>query len=89
MYLSPRNDVPFGIYTIPVSVTDNGGKAGESVVRVNVCDCMTPSECSGRAIEYAGGNITLGLWAILAMILGSLLLLRKYTRFSLYEVQNT
>ncbi|XP_010134592.1 PREDICTED: desmocollin-2-like, partial [Buceros rhinoceros silvestris] len=71
-YLSPRNDIPFGTYTIPVSVTDNGGK---SVVRVNVCDCTTPSECNGRAREYAAGNITLGLWAILAMILGSLLLL--------------
>ncbi|XP_027494727.1 desmocollin-1-like isoform X4 [Corapipo altera] len=74
-YLSPKGDIPFGIYDIPVSVMDNGGKVGESTVRVNFCDCVTPTECDGRSRQLSGGNVTLGLWAILAMILGSLLLL--------------
>uniref|UniRef100_A0A8D2PA53 Cadherin domain-containing protein n=1 Tax=Zosterops lateralis melanops TaxID=1220523 RepID=A0A8D2PA53_ZOSLA len=74
-YLSPKSDIPYGIYEIPISVTDNGGKIGENIVRVNLCDCLTPTECDGRSRQLTGGNVTLGLWAILAMILGSLLLL--------------
>ncbi|XP_056341448.1 desmocollin-1-like isoform X1 [Oenanthe melanoleuca] len=74
-YLSPKSDIPYGIYEIPVSVTDNGGKIGENTIRVNLCDCVTPTECDGRTRQLSGGNVTLGLWAILAMILGSLLLL--------------
>lgn len=57
---------------------DNGGKIGENTIRVNLCDCVTPTECTGSTRQLSGGNVTLGLWAILAMILGSLLLLRKY-----------
>ncbi|OPJ83401.1 desmocollin-1 isoform X1 [Patagioenas fasciata] len=75
VYLSPKGDIPFGIYDIPVSVTDNGGKVGETHVKVNYCDCMTPTECSGNTRELREGSVTLGIWAILAMILGSLLLL--------------
>ncbi|KFO76749.1 Desmocollin-1, partial [Cuculus canorus] len=75
VYLSPKGDIPFGTYTIPVSVTDNGGKVGEQYVTVNFCDCVTPTECDIRNRQFAGSNVTLGLWAILAMILGSLLLL--------------
>ncbi|KAK2511905.1 desmocollin-1 [Columba guinea] len=75
VYLSPKGDIPFGIYDIPVSVTDNGGKVGETHVKVNYCDCMTPTECNGSTRELREGSVTLGIWAILAMILGSLLLL--------------
>uniref|UniRef100_A0A663MGT5 Cadherin domain-containing protein n=1 Tax=Athene cunicularia TaxID=194338 RepID=A0A663MGT5_ATHCN len=75
VYLSPKDDIPFGIYNIPVSVTDNGGKVGENHITVNLCDCVTPTECNGRTRLLSGGNVTLGVWAILAMILGSLLLL--------------
>lgn len=78
VYLSPKGDIPFGTYKIPVSVTDNGGKVGENYVTVNYCDCVTPTDCL-RARVLGGENVTLGIWAILAMILGSLLLLRKYT----------
>lgn len=77
VYLSPKGDIPFGIYDIPVSVTDNGGKVGETHVKVNYCDCMTPTECKGSTRELREGSVTLGIWAILAMILGSLLLLCK------------
>ncbi|KFW89374.1 Desmocollin-1, partial [Phalacrocorax carbo] len=72
--LSLMGDMPFGIYNIPVSVTDNGGKVGECNIKVNYCDCATPTECN-KFRQLANGNVTLGVWAILAMILGSLLLL--------------
>lgn len=82
MYLSPKGDIPFGTYDIPISVIDNGGKVGENHIKVNLCDCVTPTECNGgKSRDLSGGNVTLGVWAILAMILGSLLLLRKYTCF--------
>ncbi|NXE47751.1 DSC1 protein, partial [Casuarius casuarius] len=77
-YLAPRGEIPFGKYTIPVSVSDNGGKQGVTYVTVNYCDCDTPSDCNEdipRVIPRASSNVTLGVWAILAMILGSLLLL--------------
>ncbi|OXB81686.1 UNVERIFIED_CONTAM: hypothetical protein H355_008935 [Colinus virginianus] len=72
VYLSPRGDIPFGTYTIPVSVSDSSGRQGISEVRVNYCDCVTPSDCGAAR---SAGSVTLGVWAILAMILGSLLLL--------------
>ncbi|NWH50276.1 DSC2 protein, partial [Fregata magnificens] len=75
VYLSPKGDIPFGTYNIPVSVADNGGKVGENHIKVNFCDCVTPSECNEKVRVLGAGNVTLGVWAILAMILGSLLLL--------------
>uniref|UniRef100_A0A8D0BYX9 Cadherin domain-containing protein n=1 Tax=Salvator merianae TaxID=96440 RepID=A0A8D0BYX9_SALMN len=48
-------------------------------ISVYVCDCTTPSDCGPfpprGTEERQTPNVTLGLWAILAMILGSLLLL--------------
>ncbi|XP_015710979.1 desmocollin-2-like isoform X1 [Coturnix japonica] len=72
VYLSPRGDIPFGTYTIPVSVSDSSGRSGISEITVNYCDCVTPSDCGAAR---SAGSVTLGVWAILAMILGSLLLL--------------
>uniref|UniRef100_A0A8C4Y1C1 Cadherin domain-containing protein n=1 Tax=Gopherus evgoodei TaxID=1825980 RepID=A0A8C4Y1C1_9SAUR len=71
--LSPRTDIPYGIYKIPVTVRDNKGRQGTSVVSVNYCDCTTPSDCG--TVRQVSPAVTLGVWAILAMILGSLLLL--------------
>ncbi|XP_032634886.1 desmocollin-1 isoform X1 [Chelonoidis abingdonii] len=71
--LSPRTDIPYGIYKIPVTVRDSNGRQGTSVVTVNYCDCTTPSDCG--MIPRRSPTVTLGVWAILAMILGSLLLL--------------
>lgn len=71
--LSPRTDIPYGIYKIPVNVRDNKGRQGTSVVTVNYCDCTTPSDCG--TLRQNDPAVTLGVWAILAMILGSLLLL--------------
>ncbi|XP_047905324.2 desmocollin-2-like isoform X1 [Anser cygnoides] len=73
VYLSPRGDIPFGIYTIPVTVSDKSGKQGVTQITVNYCNCVIPSEC--ERMSYASSSVTLGVWAILAMILGSLLLL--------------
>ncbi|NWZ23690.1 DSC2 protein, partial [Asarcornis scutulata] len=73
VYLSPRGDIPFGIYTIPVTVSDRSGKQGVTQIRVNYCNCVVPSEC--ERIPFPSSSVTLGVWAILAMILGSLLLL--------------
>ncbi|KAF2985199.1 hypothetical protein EK904_007513, partial [Melospiza melodia maxima] len=58
-YLSPKGDIPYGIYEIPVSVIDNGGKIGENIVRVNLCDCVTPTECDGRTRQLAVILITI------------------------------
>ncbi|XP_067402367.1 desmocollin-2-like isoform X2 [Emydura macquarii macquarii] len=74
IYLSPRSDIPFGTYKIPISVRDSGGKQGTSMITVRYCDCTTPSDCD-RSGRQSSPFITLGVWAILAMILGSLLLL--------------
>ncbi|XP_014432876.2 desmocollin-1 isoform X2 [Pelodiscus sinensis] len=73
IFLSPMRDMPFGIYKIPVVVRDNAGKEGISMVTVNYCDCTTPSDCN-RSQQVAPA-VVLGVWAILAMILGVLLLL--------------
>ncbi|XP_050564805.1 desmocollin-2-like [Cygnus atratus] len=73
VYLSPRGDIPFGIYTIPVTVSDKSGKQGVTQITVNYCNCVIPSEC--ERTSFAPSSVTLGVWAILAMILGSLLLL--------------
>ncbi|TFK12310.1 SKI/DACH domain-containing protein 1 [Platysternon megacephalum] len=73
IFLSARNDIPFGIYNIPINVRDNSGRQGTSMVTVNYCDCTTPSDCG--ISRQAFPAVTLGVWAILAMILGSLLLL--------------
>ncbi|XP_053103366.1 desmocollin-2-like [Hemicordylus capensis] len=82
VYLEPIGRIPFGVYNIPVRVTDNAGHGGITEIKVRVCDCVTPSDCTmplqpPRAVPYPapGANVTLGIWGILALILGSLLLL--------------
>ncbi|KAH0617755.1 hypothetical protein JD844_016308 [Phrynosoma platyrhinos] len=80
VYLEPVGSIDYGDYSIPVRVTDNAGHSGVTEVKVRMCDCTTPSDCypvrtpSGTEVIRAP-NVTLGIWAILAMILGSLLLL--------------
>ncbi|KAF7246147.1 Desmocollin-1 [Varanus komodoensis] len=79
IYLEPRGHIDYGEYTIPIQVTDKGGKSGVTEVKVHVCDCTTPSDCHPARVPRPGrqdtSDVTLGIWAILAMILGSLLLL--------------
>lgn len=74
----PVGQLEYGEYNIPVTVTDSGGHGGVTKVRVILCDCIVPNDCQWRFLPRQAPNVSLGIWAILAMILGSLLLLCKY-----------
>ncbi|XP_053105832.1 desmocollin-2-like isoform X2 [Hemicordylus capensis] len=75
-YLAPVGNMPYDTYNIPVRVTDSAGHGGTTEIKVRVCDCTSPEECGPYRVPYRQApNVTLGIWAILAMILGSLLLL--------------
>ncbi|XP_070603792.1 desmocollin-2-like isoform X2 [Erythrolamprus reginae] len=77
VYLEPSDALSYGQYIIPIRVSDNAGNSGISNVKVTLCDCTVPRECyppKGPGSQL-GSDVTLGIWAILAMILGSLLLL--------------
>ncbi|XP_061453671.1 desmocollin-2-like isoform X2 [Rhineura floridana] len=77
-YLEPAANLADGEYTVEVMVTDAEGHSGISKVFILLCDCTTPSDCTYTPrvpFPQRTPNVTLGLWAILAMILGSLLLL--------------
>ncbi|XP_074843349.1 desmocollin-2-like isoform X2 [Carettochelys insculpta] len=71
--ISPAANLPFGTYRIPFAIMDNGGKEGTSIVNVKFCNCVTPRDCVIK--QSRSPSVTLGVWAILAMILGALLLL--------------
>ncbi|KAM9676986.1 desmocollin-2 isoform 2-T2 [Dama dama] len=73
--LSYVNDLQFGKYTVPVRVTDRLGLSLVTPLNVILCDCVTPNDC----ITYSGlsgdtGEVILGKWAILAILLGIALL---------------
>ncbi|XP_036596907.1 desmocollin-2-like [Trichosurus vulpecula] len=73
--ISFRNDPAFGLYEIPISVRDRLGLSTTNVLTVNLCDCVVPSECRSRTAPIRAANdVSLGKWAILAMILGAALL---------------
>lgn len=67
---------------MPIEIKDRRGFAAKHMLSVRVCDCVTPSDCKMRAksrdTEVKLSNVILGRWAILAMVLGSALLLCKY-----------
>ncbi|XP_074133201.1 desmocollin-2-like isoform X1 [Sminthopsis crassicaudata] len=70
-----RNDPGFGTYNVPIEVRDRFGLSKTNVLKVNLCDCIVPSECASRGFEKQGlSDVRLGKWAILAMILGAALL---------------
>ncbi|KAG8133550.1 hypothetical protein E2320_011328 [Naja naja] len=78
VYLEPSDALSYGQYIIPIRVSDNEGNSGISEIKVTLCDCTVPQDCSypPRWIDpHRSSDVTLGIWAILAMILGSLLLL--------------
>ncbi|ETE73990.1 Desmocollin-2 [Ophiophagus hannah] len=78
VYLEPSNALRYGQYIIPIRVSDSGGNSGISEIKVTLCDCTVPQDClyPPKWIEpHKSSDVTLGIWAILAMILGSLLLL--------------
>ncbi|XP_034285545.1 desmocollin-2-like isoform X2 [Pantherophis guttatus] len=78
VYLEPSDALSYGQYIIPIRVADNEGNFGISEIKVSLCDCTVPKDCiykPPRDLPHQGSDVTLGIWAILAMILGSLLLL--------------
>ncbi|XP_015986696.2 desmocollin-2 isoform X2 [Rousettus aegyptiacus] len=73
--LSYQNDPPFGQYTVPVRVTDKHGLSHLTPLNVIVCDCVTETDCAYRTgPRTGGGEVKLGKWAILAILLGIALL---------------
>ncbi|KAM6219561.1 desmocollin-3 [Rhynchocyon petersi] len=69
--LSYRNDAYFQEYNVPVTVQDRAGQSATKKLRVNLCDCVHPSQCKAA---FRSGEIHLGKWAILAIMLGIALL---------------
>lgn len=73
----------YNYYTVPITIKDRHGLAAKHVLSVRVCDCTTPSDCrmtsKVRDRDAKLPNVILGKWAILAMVLGSALLLCEYT----------
>ncbi|XP_055994175.1 desmocollin-2 isoform X2 [Sorex fumeus] len=70
-----RRDAPFGSYRVPIRVTDRHGQSRVTAVNVLLCDCVTENDCTIRSDARTGsGEIRLGKWAILAILLGIALL---------------
>ncbi|XP_049757176.1 desmocollin-2 isoform X1 [Elephas maximus indicus] len=72
--LSYRNDLPFGSYKVPIRVTDRQGQSKVTLVNVCLCDCITENDCTTRTPRIGNGDVKLGKWAILAILLGIALL---------------
>ncbi|XP_032458572.1 desmocollin-3 isoform X3 [Phocoena sinus] len=66
--LSYRKDAKFQEYDISITVKDGEGQSATKTLRVNLCDCTHPDQCSVTA------GAILGKWAILAILLGIALL---------------
>ncbi|XP_054579696.1 desmocollin-3 isoform X1 [Eptesicus fuscus] len=69
--LSYRKNAEVKEYYIPVTVKDRAGQAATKTLRVNLCDCTHPSQCLAAA---RSAGVSLGKWAILAILLGVALL---------------
>lgn len=70
-----QNDPPFGRYVVPIRVTDRLGLSQVTSLDVLLCDCITENDCTLRASPRTGnGEVRLGKWAILAILLGIALL---------------
>ncbi|KAI5279139.1 desmocollin-3 isoform X1 [Manis pentadactyla] len=69
--LSYQKNAQFQEYNVPIIVKDRAGQSAMKTLRVNLCDCVHPSQCRA-ALRSAGA--TLGKWAILAILLGIALL---------------
>ncbi|XP_005612872.2 desmocollin-2 isoform X2 [Equus caballus] len=73
--LSYQNDLPFGTYTVPIRVADRLGQSHITPLTVILCDCIIENDCTSRVSPRTGnGEVKLGTWAILAILLGIALL---------------
>lgn len=68
--LEPAVDLPNGIYQVPILVKDLQGFGKEQEVSIRLCECTKEGVCVPRSL-----STTLGVWGILALLLGLLLLL--------------
>nr|XP_015095417.1 desmocollin-1 isoform X2 [Vicugna pacos] len=76
--LRERQNLDYDYYSVPIQIKDRHGLAAAYTLSVRVCDCTTPSDCrmtTKLQRDIAPSNVILGKWAILAMVLGSALLL--------------
>ncbi|KAM9633597.1 desmocollin-1 isoform 1-T1 [Trichechus inunguis] len=76
--LREKEPLDYGYYSLPIVIKDRHGLSAEHLLSVRVCDCTTPSDCrmpAKKQRDIKTSNIILGKWAILAMVLGSTLLL--------------
>ncbi|XP_006835187.1 PREDICTED: desmocollin-2 [Chrysochloris asiatica] len=70
-----QNDLPFGQYEVPIRVTDKQEQSKVTVLNVLLCDCVIENDCTLRVGARTGnGDVRLGKWAILAILLGIALL---------------
>ncbi|XP_062932949.1 desmocollin-1 isoform X1 [Cynocephalus volans] len=76
--LRQQHNLDYNYYSVPIQINDRHGFGKKHVLSVRVCDCTTPSDCrmsvKGER-DVKPSNVILGRWAILAMVLGSALLL--------------
>ncbi|KAI4892503.1 hypothetical protein NFI96_018299 [Prochilodus magdalenae] len=68
--LEQVEDMPNGVYKVPLLIKDLQGIGTEQTVSVRVCKCTSNGECMPQSVSSR-----LGVWGILAMLLGLLLLL--------------
>ncbi|KAM9676991.1 desmocollin-1 [Dama dama] len=76
--LRGQQDLDYNYYTVPIQIKDRHGASATEMLSVRVCDCTIPSECrmpTKLPRDATLANVFLGKWAILAMVLGSVLLL--------------
>ncbi|XP_072538794.1 desmocollin 2-like protein [Salminus brasiliensis] len=68
--LEQAEDLPNGLYKVPLIVKDLQGVGEEQIVNIQVCACVREGECAAQKI-----SAKLGMWAVLIMLLALLLLL--------------
>ncbi|KAM6218760.1 desmocollin-1 isoform 2-T2 [Rhynchocyon petersi] len=76
--LRERSPLDYNYYSVPIEIKDRHGLGSKHMLSVRVCDCTTPSDCRMTVKDVRDAkmsNVILGKWAILAMVLGSALLL--------------
>ncbi|XP_007951636.1 desmocollin-1 [Orycteropus afer afer] len=75
--LRERQPLDYNYYSVPIHIEDRHGLGAKHILQVRVCDCTTPSDCrmNKKDRDVKMSKVILGKWAILAMVLGSALLL--------------
>ncbi|KAF6087849.1 desmocollin 3 [Phyllostomus discolor] len=69
--LSYNKNAAVDVYYIPITVRDREGQSATKTLTVNLCACTHPSQC---AKTQRSAGVSLGKWAILAILLGIALL---------------